>query len=126
MRTSVQSWWCARCCAICVTDGVEQGIIICSQFTAYIEYFLFECTVNLCRNTSSSTATYDLRRAFHQRVRDDTYPLTMENLRSLPRFRFAALLCIYLVLDDLPLAVSTCAVCTQPDGSLQYIGFDGL
>lgn len=45
VRTSVQSWWCARCRAFCVTDGVEQGLIIWSQFTAYTEYFLFECAV---------------------------------------------------------------------------------
>jgi len=31
----------------------------------------------------------------------------MANLRSLPLFRFAALLYIYFVLDDLPLVVST-------------------
>jgi len=126
VRTSVQSWWCGRCRRFCVTDGIDQGLIICSQFTAYTEYFLFECTINLCRNASSLTSTFNLRSAFHQLLREHLYPHTHPNLRSLPLFRFAALLYIYLVLDDLPLAVSTCAVCTRPDGSLQFICFDGL
>jgi len=62
---------------------------------------------HLCRNASFLTATHDLRRAFHQLIGDNAYPLTMANLRSLPLFRFAALLYIYFVLDDLPLVVST-------------------
>ncbi|OSX73408.1 hypothetical protein BU14_0350s0001 [Porphyra umbilicalis] len=126
VATRVQSWWCARCREFCVTDGLEQGLVMCSQFTAYTEFFLFECTINLCRNASSLTATYDLRSAFHELMREHAYPLTLTKLRSLPLFRFAALLYIYLVLDELPLAVSTCAVCTRADGSLQFICFDGL
>lgn len=36
------------------------------------------------------------------------------------------LLYIYLVIVDLPLAVSTCAVCARADGSLRVICLDGL
>lgn len=33
---------------------------------------------------------------------------------------------IYLVIQGLPNAVSTCAMCTPADGSVQFIRFDGL
>jgi len=35
VRTIVMSWWCGLCRRIRVTDGADQGLIICSQFTAY-------------------------------------------------------------------------------------------
>jgi len=72
------------------------------------------------------TSTFNLRSAFHLLLKEHLNPHTLPNLRSLPLFRFAALLYIYLVLDDLPLAVSMCAVCRRPDVSLQYVCFDGL
>jgi len=126
VRTMVQSLWCRQCHRLSVTDGVEQGLVICSQYTVYTEFFLFECNVNLCRNASSLTSTFNLRSAFHQLMNEHLYPHTLPNLRSLPLFRFASLLYIYLVLDGLPLAVSTCATCIRADGSLRFICFDGL
>eukprot|EP00168_Porphyra_purpurea_P009753 TRINITY_DN2392_c0_g1_i7.p1 TRINITY_DN2392_c0_g1~~TRINITY_DN2392_c0_g1_i7.p1 ORF type:complete len:541 (+),score=79.17 TRINITY_DN2392_c0_g1_i7:2286-3908(+) len=59
-------------------------------------------------------------------MRNDTYPQSLESLRSLPLFRTASLLYIYLVIEGLPLAVSTCARCTRPDAGLRFICFDGL
>jgi len=50
----------------------------------------------------------------------------MKDLRALPLFRCASLLYIFLVIDDLPLAVSTCLSCMQGDGSLRFMRFDGL
>jgi len=55
-RTVVRSWWCRWCHRLSVTDGLELGLVICSQYAAYTEFFLFECNVNLCRNASSFTS----------------------------------------------------------------------
>jgi len=122
----VEDWTCSNCKTLCVTDGYKEGLILCSQESAYTEVFMFQTTVNLCRNASSLTATSDLRKAYHQLLKSSLYPASLDTLRSLPRFRTAALLYIYLVVDGLPLAVSTCARCTRADGSLQFICFDGL
>jgi len=122
----VEDWTCSSCKSLCVSDGRDQGVVLVSQVTAYTEVYLFESTINLCRNGSSLTAMWELRTSFHQLMKKDTYPASLDALRSLPLFRTAALLYIYLVIEGLPLAVSTCARCTRPDGSLQFICFDGL
>lgn len=88
--------------------------------------FLFEAAVNLCRNASSLTSTYDLRASFQQLSKKHMLPLSLPLLRSLPLFRSAVLLYIYLVIQGLNPAVSTCAVCAREDGSLPFICFDGL
>lgn len=126
VSSAVKSWWCHRCKRTCVVDGLEEGLVMCSQFTAYSEVFLFEAAVNLCRNASSLTSTYDLRSSFHQLSKEHTLPLSIDNLRSLPLFRSTVLLYIYLVIQGLPGAVSTCAICARPDGSMRFICFDGL
>lgn len=126
VASKVQEWTCSKCKSVCVTDGYEEGLILVSQVTAYTQVFLFESTINLCGNASSLSATWELRSAFHQLMKAYTYPQSLDNLRSLPLFRTASLLYIYLVIEGLPLAVSTCARCTRPDGSLQFICFDGL
>lgn len=109
-----------------MSDGLEEGLVLSSQYSAYTEVFLFETAVNLCRNASSLTSTFDLREAYHQLSREHSVPLSLEGLRSLPVFRTTMLLYIYLVIVDLPLAVSTCAVCARADGSLRVICLDGL
>lgn len=96
------------------------------QFTAYTEVFLFEAAVNLCRNASSLTSTYDLLACFHELFQHHTLPLSFSRLRYLPLFRSTVLLSIYLVIQGLPGDVSTCAVCARADGSLRFICFDGL
>eukprot|EP00168_Porphyra_purpurea_P012257 TRINITY_DN3209_c0_g1_i1.p1 TRINITY_DN3209_c0_g1~~TRINITY_DN3209_c0_g1_i1.p1 ORF type:complete len:589 (+),score=117.64 TRINITY_DN3209_c0_g1_i1:680-2446(+) len=122
----VEDWKCSRCKSLCVTDGDKKGLVLVSQVTAYTEVFLFERTINLCRNSSSLSAAWELRSAFHQLLVATTYPQSVNALRSLPLFRSAALLYIYLVIEGLPLAVSTCAVCARLDGSLQFVCLDGL
>lgn len=85
-----------------------------------------EAAFNLCRNASSLTSTYDLRASFHQLVKNHTLPVSLDSLRSLPLFRSTVLLFIYFVIEGLPGAVSTCAICARPDGSMRFICFDGL
>lgn len=126
VASAVCQWRCHKCKRACVSDGLRQGLVMCSQFTAYTEVFLFEAAVNLCRNASSLTSTYDLRAAFHQLSQEHTLPLSLDRLRSLPLFRSTVLLYIYLVIKGLPAALSTCAVCTRADGSLHTVCFDGL
>lgn len=66
VESAVTTWWCHRCRRTCVIDGLEHGLVLSTQFTAYTEVFRFEAAVNLCRNASSLTSTYDLRSSFHQ------------------------------------------------------------
>lgn len=126
VQSGVGHWWCHMCKRTCVVDGLEQGLVMCSQYTAYTEVFLFEAAVNLCRNASFITSTYDLRASFHQLSQHHTLPLSLDHLRSLPLFRSTVLLFVYLVIQGLPAALSTCAICARADGSLPVICFDGL
>lgn len=126
VKSSVPYWWCGSCRKACVTDGLEDGLVVTSLYTAFTEVFLFETCVNLCRNGSSITATFDLRAAFHQLSKRHSYPRSLDELRTLPGFRGAILRYIYLVIIGLPKAVSTCATCMRSDGSILYLCFDGL
>lgn len=126
VQSAVRSWWCHRCKRVCVVDGLDEGLVMCSQFTAYSEVFLFVAAVNLCRNASSFTSSYDLRSSFHQASKENTFPSSIENLRSLPLFRSSVLLYIYLVIQGLPGEVSTCGLCALPDGGMRFICSDGL
>lgn len=126
VASAVGYWRCVSCKRTCVQEGLEEGLVMCSQYTAYTEVFLFEAAVNLARNASSLTSTYDLRAAFHQLSKEHTLPASLDRLRSLPLFRSTVLLYIYLVIQGLPSALSTCAVCARADGSLRFICFDGL
>lgn len=105
VRSSVPFWWCGVCRKACITDGLEEGLVVTSMYTAFTEVFLFETCVNLCRNGSSITATYDLRVAFHQLSKPHTYPLSLDALRTIPGFRMAIMNYIYLVIIGLPLEV---------------------
>lgn len=69
VASRIGHWRCAICKRTCVVDGLDEGLVICSQFTAYTEVFLFEAAVSLCRNASSLTSTYDLRAAFTSSAR---------------------------------------------------------
>lgn len=126
IKSSVPYWWCGICRKACVKDGMEDGLVVTSLYTAFTEVFLFETCINLCRNGASLTATYDLRAAFHQLSKRHTYPRSLDDLRTTPGFRNAILSYIYLVIIGLPKAVSTCATCRCADGSMLYLCFDGL
>lgn len=125
VESLVMQWWCHKCKRGCIVDGLAHGIVMCSQFTAYTEVFLFEAGVNLCRISSFITSIYDLHACFHQLSKHHSLPLSLSRLRSLRLFRSTVLLYIYLF-QEIAGEVSTCAVCARADGSLLFVCFEGL
>lgn len=92
VRMVVWRWRCRPCQRSCVADGLSEGLVLSSQYTAYTEVFLFEAAVSLCRNASSWTSTFELRTALHQMSKEHTAPLSVDRLRSLPGFLITMLL----------------------------------
>lgn len=126
VKMHIGSWWCAACYRTVTADGLEDGLVMLSQYSAYTEVFLFEVGMALCLNGANIASTHGLRECFHQMSVRHILPRSQMPLRTLRGFRAVVLLYLELVVKGLPHALSTCRRCRRPDGSMRTICFDGL
>lgn len=122
----IESWWCTMCFRTVAADGLDEGLIMMSQYTSYTEVFLFEAATVVCMNGANIGSARGLRECFHQMSVPHLFPRSQKPLRTLPVFRAAVMTYLDLVIEVLPQPLSTCSKWRRPDGSVRAIFFDSL